>query len=196
MINKELSPKLSIPMRIYQNIKLILPIAIILIIISPLTCKLIFNNSDLSIYFAMVNIMGLFILLYDISFEHIKNKKLLIFSLLIGLSIKIILIVPLINSFYRMGYNLIYGDILSTSLGMFISYLINYIYIRRITKTTENYFEKLLDILYSNIILTIILVLLEFIIPIKASSYLKSLGIMIIYLIVAITIIKIKKNKK
>ena len=195
LINKEIPITMSIPLRIYQNIKFILPISIIMIIISPLTCKIIFNNPDYSIYFVMTNILAIFILLYDITNENIKNNKVLLISLFSGIIAKIILIVPLINSFYRMGSNLIYGDILSTILGMFLSVIINYIYIRNKTKVKEKYFEKILDIIYSNIILSIILILLEFIIPIDTNNYFKSLGLLIIYLFVGITIIKIRNKK-
>ncbi len=182
--------------KIYQTFKMMLTITIIFGIISPLTCKIIFNNPSYSIYLTMINFLAIFILLYDITYENIKNNKIIIISLLLGIITKIIITIPLINSFYRMGYNLMYGDILSTIVTMFLSIIINYIYLKRINKTKTNYFEKILDILYDNILLCIILLLVQFIIPLDTSNYFKSLGLIIIYLIISIMFIQIKNKKR
>ena len=112
---------------------------------------------------------------------------------------KIILIIPLINAFYRTGYNLLYGDILSTIIAMFTSIIINYIHLRSNNKSTEKYFEKILSILYDNIILAIILIIIQFIIPMDTTDYLKTLGILIIYLVISLIYIFVNnklKNKK
>ena len=175
---------------------MILTITIIFGIISPLTCKLVFNDPSKSIYLIMVNILSIFILLYDITYENIKNKTVIYISLAVGLILKIVLIIPLINSFYRMGYNLVYGDITSTIIAMFISTIINYIYLKNKEKNKINYFDKILDIVYDNILLCIILILVEFIVPIDTSSYIKSLGLIIIYITISITYIKIKNKKR
>ena len=50
--------------------------------------------------------------------------------------------------------------------------------------------------LYDNIILCIILIILEFIVPIDTNNYFKSVGLMILYLIVSIMFIKIKNEKR
>lgn len=182
--------------KLYQTFKMSLTISIIFGIISPLTCKVIFNNPSMSIYLLMMNILTIFILLYDITYENIKNKTVIYISLSLGIILKIILTIPLINSYYRMGYNMVYGDIISTIISMFISIIINYIYLKKIDKTKINYIEKILDILYENILLCIILILVQFIIPIDTKNYLKSLGLIIIYLIISITFIKIKNKKR
>ena len=182
--------------KMYQTFKMMLTISIIFGIISPLTCKIIFNNPSYSIYLTMINFLAIFILLYDITYENIKNNKLIIISLLLGIITKIIITIPLINSFYRMGYNLVYGDILSNIVTMFLSIIINYIYLKRISKTKVNYFEKILDILYDNILLCIILLLVQFIIPLDTSNYFKSFGLIIIYLIISIMFIQLKNKKR
>jgi len=103
-----------------EDVESVLTIAIVLGITSPLICKIIFGSSTNSIYLAMLIYLSIFIALFDITFEYIKNKKITYISLIVGLISKMILIIPLINSFYRMGYNLIYGDIISTIISMFI----------------------------------------------------------------------------
>ncbi len=195
-VTKRLPKDALVTDKLYQSFKMMLTITIIFGMISPLTCKVIFNDPSKSIYITMINFLAIFILLYDTTYENIKNKKMIYISLFIGLIIKIILIVPLINSFYRMGYSLIYGDILSTAMGMFISIIINYIYLRNINKKNDNYFEKILNILYVNIILTIILIIVQFIIPMDTNNYFKSLSLIIIYLIISIAFIKIKNKKR
>ena len=78
---------------------------------------------------------------------------------------------------------------------MFISTTINYIYLRNLNKTKDNYFNKILDILYDNILLAIILIIVEFIIPIDTTNYFKSLGLIVIYIGISIAYIKIKNKK-
>ena len=181
--------------KLYNSFKVILTFSIILSIISPLICKVIFNDPSKSIYFTMIIFLAIFILLCDITYDEIKNKIITYISLSVGLLFKIILVIPLINSFYRMGYDLLYGDITSTIIGMFLSTIINYIYMRNKSKNKEKYFPKILDILYENIILAIILILVEFIIPIDTANYFKSLGLIFIYLTISITYINLKNKK-
>ena len=196
VINIELPQEMTLTSRIYNNFKIMLSAVIIFSIVSPLTCKILFNEPRYAIYLGMLNFMAIFSLLYDITYGFIKNKRIIYIGLVIGFLIKVITVIPLINAFYRMGYNLIYGDILSTVLGFSISMIINYVYIRNKEKTNENYFTKLLNIFYDNIILCIILVLIEFIIPINTDNYFKSLGLLIIYLVICLVIIKLKNIKR
>ncbi len=196
---KKLPKDTPVTDKLYYSFKMMLTIAIVFGIISPLTCKVVFNDPSKSIYMVMTNFLAISILLFDITYENIKNKKLTYVSLISSLFIKIILIVPLINSFYRMGYNLVYGDILSTIIAMLVSTVINYIYLRRQNNTKDKYFTKILDILYDNIILAIILVLMEFIIPMDTKNYFKALGLIIVYIVISAAYIRIKniiKNKK
>ena len=95
-----------------------------------------------------------------------------------------------------MGYNLIFGDVLSTMISLFLSIIINYIYIKKVTKTNENYFVKILDVLYKNIILATILVSLQFIIPIDTNNYFKCIGLLSLYLMISLVLMKIKNKKR
>ena len=200
-INDGVLNKITVSSKIYSNFKVMISLMIIFSVMSPLTCKLLFNNSSYSIYLSMLNMMAIFMLLYQITYESIKNKKVIYISLIVGIIAKGILIFPLINAFYRMGYNLVYGDILSSIIGMVLSFVINYIYIRNTNGNTEKYFEKILDILYDNIILGIILILLQFVIPINTDNYFKALGLFMVYIlcifgVVKIVFINLKRKKK
>lgn len=179
---------------IYMVFQNVITIAIIFGITSPLICKILFNSSSNSVYLMILSLMLIFLTLFDITFDNIKNKKIIYISLIVGIFSKIILTVPLINSFYRMGYNLIYGDIVSTIISMFISVTINYIYIKT-NNPKEKTLEKILTALYESIILCIILVILQFIIPIKTDNYLKSLFLLIVYISISIAFLKLKKKR-
>ena len=196
MLTDKLPKEINNIDRLYQGFKTILTIMIILSIISPLTCKLIFLTSSKSIYLVMVNFMAIFIMLYDMIYEYVKSKKIIYISLMVGIIMKIILIIPLINAFYRMGYNLLYGDILSTILAMLISIIIGYIHLRNKDDSNQKYFEKILNILYDNIILAIILIIIQFVIPMDTSDYLRTFGMIIVYLLISIIYIKIKNKKR
>lgn len=196
IISNKINNNLNIRNKLYNIIKIILPLTIILIIISPLICKLLFNKPNKSIYFVMMSFLIIFISLYNETFQHKINKKVITTSLLLGIFLKLIITIPLINSFYRMGYNLIYGDILSTAITMSITIIINYTYLltKEKNKKERNYFIEILNILYESIILCIILIITQFIIPIKTDSYIYSLILIIIYLTISYLYFKIKKK--
>ena len=140
--------------------------------------------------------MTIFIALYNITSNNLKNKKILCISLFSGLFIKIITTIPLINAFYRMGYNLVYGDVISTMISLLITIIINYMASSNKVHKGQNYLDKILNTLYENILLAIILIIIEFIIPIKTDSYLKSLFLIVVYLSVSIVFIKVKNKYK
>lgn len=193
-LNKSNYKKENIINYIYTIFKKILTVTIIFGITSPLVCKIIFGISDNYMYLMILIFLSIFIALFDATYEHIKNKKIIYISLIFGIISKLILTVPLINSFYRMGYNLIYGDITSTMVSMFVSIVINYIYIKA-KNPKEKTLEKILTTLYESLLLCIILVLLQFVIPIKTDNYLKSLILLCIYVFISIIFIKIKKKR-
>lgn len=193
IINNSESSK-TLTNKLYLRLKIILPISIILSIISPLICKIIFNAPNKSIYLVIINFMILFLSLYNATINELKNKKLLYLCLSIGIITKLLTTIPLINTFYRMGYNLIYGDILSTMISFFIPTIIGYMSSSNKSSKGEKYLDKILNVFYENIILTIILIIIEFIIPITTDSYLKSILLIILYLLVSYEFFKIKNK--
>lgn len=193
--NQNSNKKDNIINYIYIIFQKTLTISIIFSVLSPLICKIIFDTEEYYIYLMSLSFLIIFISLFNVTFEYIKNKKVIYISLISGIISKLILTIPLINALYRIGYNLIYGDIISTIISMSISIVINYIYIK--TKNPkEKTLEKILTTLYENILLCIILVLLQFIIPINNDNYLKSLILLTIYIFISIIFIKIKKKKR
>ena len=194
-IIKNPEKKTNVINQIIHVFRCMLRISIVIAITSPLICKIIFTDNSNSIYLMMFSFLSIFISLYNITFDNIKNKKIIYTSLIIGIISKIILVVPLIHSFYRMGYNLVYGDVISTIISMFISVIINYIYLKN-RNTLEKTLEKILTTLYENILLCIILVILQFIIPIRTNSYIMAVIYLLIYISISIIFIKFQKEKR
>jgi len=142
----------------------------------------------------MIGFMVIFTSLYEMTFKEINNYKLGYLSLGVGILVKFILVIPLIDSFYRMGYNLVYGDIISTIVGMFISVIINYIYLKRKDRE-EKCFEKILKSLYENIFLCIILVIVQFIIPVMTDNYFIALIKIFGYVFISLMFLRFKEKR-
>ena len=143
----------------------------------------------------MLSFLSIFIALYNTTYDYIKSKKIIYISLIVSIISKIILTIPFIDSFYRMGYNLIYGDIISTIISMSLGIIINYVYIKLNNKSTKT-LENILTILYESILLCILLVIMQFIIPIKTDSYFKSILLLFVYIFISIVFIKMIKTKR
>lgn len=192
---KKHNKRLKVLDKIYWIFDNYLNLAIIMGIMAPLICFVIFNSSEMGIYLVMGCFLGIFITLYRVTFEELGNHKLGCLSLGLGICAKIVLMIPLVDSFYRMGYNLVYGDIISTIIGMSISIIVNYIYFKN-KERDEKFFEKLLRSMYESIFLCIILVIIQFIIPIRTNNYIYSLLLMFVYGYVGSLFIKFKRKKR
>ena len=180
------------------NISLI--ICIPLMIISYPLSKVIYN-SNYNILFPLIILLFFYIIyntILNISINNISNKKINI-SMLSGLLIKIIFEIPLINSTYRMGYDITLGSILSTSLGLLITIILLTIFITKKYKINLlNNFNNILNIIYTNIIYLLILVLFTLIIKVDNTKYYINILVIIFYIFISIifNIIKNKLNKR
>ena len=183
--------------KIINLFKLLLIINIFLGITSDAIWTIIFNNDNGYILYMFSNLL-IFYVLYDfivkISLDIIDNKKIYL-SLILGLTLKLILIVPLTNIIYRFGNNLLYGDMLSN----IISYI--FVIILLLKSNNDKYkidfikkFDKILNIIYYSIILCIILLLFTLIIPVSVNNRFDATKVVIIYLIITIIYILIRKK--
>ena len=170
-------------------------VCILLFIISFPICKVIFN-SDYNFIFSLIILLFFYILfdtIMNISNNKISNRKINI-SLLLGLLVKIIFEIPLINSSYRMGYDLVLGSILSSSLGMITTIIINVIFITKKYKINLlSNFNNILNIVYSNIIYLLILVLCTLIVKVDGSKYFINILVIMFYVFVSVIFYIIRK---
>ena len=140
--------------------------------------------------------LGVVVPIYKESYKYIKNNKLIYISLAIGIIVKLVLLVPFVDAVYRMGFDLIYGDVFTTIIGMTISIIINYTYIKNKYKlANEGYIDKYIKVIYQNIILFLILIILAFILPIKNDNKLLSIVVILVYTFITFIYIKLQKRK-
>ena len=199
IINKENYNLINI---INKIVSLSISLTILLIIISKPLNNLLFNNKDMNIILNVSYIL-VFYILYNliINLNIICNKeKNIIITLFIGLIITLITSIPIINSSYRMGYNLVGGSLISIILGITISIIIGIILIKKKLKLSLlNNFNDILNMIYENIIYSLVLVLFTFIVKVNIDSIIKSILVIIFYIFITIVFYITKEkitNKK
>lgn len=185
----------------YDNIinkllDLSLTICIPLMIISYPLSNVIFK-SNYNFIFPLI-ILLFFYIIYDkvllISKNKISNKKIYI-SIFTGIIIKTIIEIPLINSSYRMGYDLTLGSIISTSIGLLLSIILLSIFITKKYKIDLiNCFNNILNTIYTNIIYLLILILFTLIIKVDNNTYYINILVIILYISISIILNIIKKR--
>lgn len=182
---------------INKIVSLSISLTILLIIISKPLNNLLFNNKDMNIILNVSYIL-VFYILYNliINLNIICNKeKNIIITLFTGLIITLITSIPIINSSYRMGYNLVGGSLISIILGITISIIIGIILIKKKLKLSLlNNFNDILNMIYENIIYSLVLVLFTFIVKVNINSIIKSILVIIFYIFITI-IFYITKEK-
>ena len=172
-----------------------IPLVIFMIVISKYIYMFLFGNTDGYGILMSFSLLVLFILFYDIiAIEYLKIRENIGKYLLIGILVMAITIVPLIDSFYRMGYNLINGSVIAIIIGICITLIMLMLKIKVIDRKIVNrYFEKFIMIIYQNIILCFILVILQLVINFN-SSRMFSLIVIVIYIGIIIGYFRIKKR--
>lgn len=188
----------SIERQILNLFKISLPISIFISILSKPLFLLIYNSGKY--YFLMfmiwfILIISLYILLIKYATSKI-NIKLINIVVLLGVIFKIILIYPLIGAVYRMGYNLIYGDILANMISYMVVIILLVVLLKKKRAISlKKYFDLLLTILYNNIIYSLILILLTLFIDIDVKTRFNAVIVILIYLLVSIIFAFLKKIK-
>lgn len=198
IINKTLQVENLVNAFINKIINLSLSISILLFIISgPIST--IFFHMNYNVLFDLVLLLFFYILfdtIIDMNITCNKNKHLLII-LFTGLMVKLIFEIPLINTVYRMGYALTFGSILADVLGFIISIFIGYLFIKNKLKLNFlSNFNNLLNIIYENILLCLILILFTLIVKVDTTSIIGSLLVIIFYIVITILFYVIKRIVK
>lgn len=185
----------SLGRKIIYLLDISIPIVIYMIIMAKYIYMFLFGNIDGYGILMSFSLLVLFITFYDIMvYEYLKVRENVYKYLLVGILIMGITIVPLIDSFYRMGYSLINGSIISIIIGICISLIMLMLKIKVIDRKMVNkYFEKFILIIYQNIILSFILVILQLVINFNTNRMF-SLMVIVIYIGIMVGYFRIKKR--
>ena len=171
-------------------LKILLPIVITLSVISGSIWMLLYGDYNGTTILMLLFIMSLFLIIYLLLIQVIasfNNKKMLGLVIGILLLVKIVFTIPMIGSFYRMGYELIYGNIVASMMAYLCASIVSIILINN--KCHVNFskcFDKTLTIIYENILLSLILVLLQLVISTYVNNRLQALGVILVYMIIAV----------
>lgn len=143
-----------------------------------------YGASVLSYYIFVGLIMGLFTAIISIV-QVLKDYKLVFGSLFAGVFLKLLLNVNLISAFYKMGVLAYYGVITASLIGYFVSFIICLVGLhRKYSVHYEEFIKNLIDIIGSTMLMSIVLFLVRFIVPITSGARIVNLFIILIYTLI------------
>ena len=117
--------------------------------------------------------------------QLLKEYKTVFFSLISGMIVKVVLNVPLIHSFNKMGLPAFYGAITATILGFLTSSIIAIIVLKKKYKFNfEDTAKEILNILIATIVMLLVLIGLKFVVPTSTTSRMISIGVVLLYSII------------
>lgn len=119
----------------------------------------------------------------SISIAQSLNKfKNVFLSIIAGILVKLVLQVPLMNLFSRLGIYPFYGSTLATLLGLSTSFITNLIVINKTVKLDiKAYFKKMFKFLYPLVIMIIMLLVMTKFIPLTVTSRANAIILILIY---------------
>ena len=182
--------KRKINMSLQVLIFTILPIVVGLSLLSHPVWVLFFGASNKlgPMVFALSVYTTLIISIFNttVSILHsMAYSKIVVFTLIVGFILKSIFNVPLMYAFDKIGMHPAYGVTLATIIAYFISFLLNLSYIkRRLNITLSETSNRVIKTIFITAIMTIVILLLELVLPINTTSRLLALLICIVYAIV------------
>ena len=142
-------------------------------------------SSQIFGYYILIAIPSCLIVTLNVILQSLNEQGKMFIYIFLGFLVKIIFNVPLMYSFDRMGFNAGYGVTTASMLGFFTSSIL--ILMRLHKKTGVNYEEtvkRLIMIIYTCLIMSIVILALQFLIPIHNESRLISLLITSVYAVI------------
>lgn len=138
----------------------------------------VFVALTISTYTALVSIV-----------QVLKYYKEVLISLVVGVVIKFVLNVPLINLFHNLGFVPVYGSITATILGYAVGIILCLIFLKRKCGVSYMPTVKLLGkILLADVVMLIVLSLVKLVIPISSSVRLLNIPIIAIYALIGVIV--------
>lgn len=182
--------------RIYQSkiknvfnfiINKFLILILLLMVTSNSLLFLIYGNDIYSDVFVFELLFIFFYIIYIVIIENIMkkgNKRVLFYISIPGIMVKLILTMPLIDSFKLMGYNVVLGSITASILGLLVSSILGFIvmYNRKMVNFNSN-INVIFDFIYKNIIFISLLLIFRLIIGNDYNTRLDALIEIILYMV-------------
>lgn len=172
-----------------------LVITIVFMVISGPICNLLYNG-NYNFIFGLMPLLFFYVLydfIFSISIVCNKEKNVIIL-LFIGLFTKVLFEIPFINSMYRIGYNLAYGGVVATILGFIVAMIIGSVLVfRKLKISFMDNFSSILNIVYDNIVLCLILVLFTLIVKVTTSGVISSILVILFYVFITVIYFIVKK---
>lgn len=189
--NEDVSKKVN--MSVQSLLFIVVPLVFLLSILSLPIWNVFYSYNVLAAsIFQVFIIKTIFIALYNLScsiLNSISYSKIVVFSAIVGLIIKISLNIPLMNFMNYIKLHPSYGITVSSIIAFFVSSMINFIFIKkRIKVDYKDTFEKIGKIIFATTIMIIILLFMRFIVPIDSTNRLISLLVSALYGIIGLVI--------
>ena len=192
--------------KINRSIQLLLfvtfPMSIGLSLLAKPVWTIFYGYSDLgSLVFKYSVIIALFtslLVILNVILQSLNEYKKMFLFILTGFIVKAVLNIPLMYSFHSLGFHASYGVITASIVGYFVSIVMTLRFLNKELKVNyEDTFNKLINIIFTVIIMVIVILLLQFVIPIDTTNRLLALGLTAFYSIIgsAIYIFITIKNK-
>ncbi len=171
----------------------ILPMTIGLSLLSKAVWMIFYGYSDLGfITFSYSIFAALFLSLFSTTISMVqilKDYKFVAISLITGFLLKVLLNIPLIHLFDKLGITPHYGNITATIIGYFVPFLICIIRLRKKFKVDFHDFEsKLPHIIFGTALMSVAIASVGLILPMYSMNRLTNIPLVIIYTLVGISV--------
>lgn len=172
---------------------LTIPMAVGLSILSPNVWNIFYG---ISYYGPKVYFLYVFVSVATVLFtssitivQILKEYKITFISLITGFMVKLLLNIPFLYGFHKMGLPAYYGAITTTILSYLTCTIICLIFLAKKYKVDyEETIKRLFDIVLAVIIMAIVLLLIKFIFPVTSTSKIINILIVLLYSIIGSSI--------
>lgn len=143
-----------------------------------------YGSSVLAYYIFVGFVIGLFTSLVII-IQTLKDKKVVLISLITGVVIKILLNNYLLRAFYNINMPAYYGAITASIIGYLVSSIICLVVLRRKYRINfEEIVNNFINIMCSSLLMVIILFICKLFIPITSTTRIMNLVIILVYTVI------------
>lgn len=148
----------------------------------------VYGSSVLSFYIFVGFFIGLFTSLIII-IQTLKDKKIVMISLITGVILKIILNTYLLKAFYSINFPPYYGTITASIIGYLVSIIICLVVLRRKYKINfEEVVNNFVNIMCAAFLMVLVLFIFKLFIPISSTNRIMNLVIILGYAVIGIIV--------